>query len=212
MDFASQQRNPAKHVVSIAAVILLHVFVVYALVSGLARKVVEVIRAPIETKVIEEQVKPPPPPEIPLPPPPKMEAPPPPFIPPPEVQIQAPPQPAPTISVQSHTPPPVADIRPVAPVSEAPPRPPGPIAIRLVCPTMVQPTMPRKALQEGISGSVTARATIRGGRVVNVEIVKANPRGVFESAVRSAMLQYQCSASGDQEVIAVQDFDFKLTD
>jgi protein TonB len=209
MDFASQQRNPAKHVVSLAAVILLHVFVVYALVSGLARKVVDVIRAPIETKVIEEIVKQPPPPEIPLPPPPKMEAPPPPFIPPPEVQIQAPPQPAPTISVQSHTPPPATDIRPVAPVVEAP-KTNAPVSIKLACPTQVQPVMPRKAVQEGISGSVTAKVTIRGGKVVNVEIIKAQPRGVYESAVRSAMMQYQCNASGDQDVIAIQEFEFKL--
>ena len=43
MDYAQQQRNPAKHVVGIAVVILLHIALVYALVNGLARKVVEVI-------------------------------------------------------------------------------------------------------------------------------------------------------------------------
>lgn len=215
MDFAKQQRNPARHLLGIGAVVVLHILVVYALVSGLARKVVEVIKAPIETKVIEDVVKPPPPPEIPLPPPPKMEAPPPPFIPPPEVQVAAPPTPAPAITVTQNTPPPATQpMVPVAPPAPAPaPKPaPGPVAIRLVCPTMVQPTIPRKALQEGISGSVRARATIKGGKVVNVEIMRSQPRGVFDSAVRNAMQQYQCTTSGDQEVIAEQEFEFKVSD
>jgi protein TonB len=86
----------------------------------------------------------------------------------------------------------------------------APVSIKLACPTQVQPVMPRKAVQEGISGSVTAKVTIRGGKVVNVEIIKAQPRGVYESAVRSAMMQYQCNASGDQDVIAIQEFEFKL--
>jgi protein TonB len=87
MDFSKRQSDPRRHVVGLTVVILFHVAVVYALVTGLAKKVVEVIRAPIETKVIEEVRKPPPPPEIVVPPPPRLEAPPPPFIPPPEVQI-----------------------------------------------------------------------------------------------------------------------------
>jgi len=211
MDFARQQRNPAKHLIGISAVIVLHVLVIYALVSGLARKVVEIVRAPIETKVIEETVKPPPPPEIPVPPPPKLDAPPPPFIPPPEVVITQPPPVAPTITATQTPPPAAVDITPVAPT--APPAPPaGPVAIRLVCPTMVQPAMPRKALQEGISGAVTARARIKGGRVIAVEILKSQPRGLFDSAVRSAMSQYQCNSSGDQEVVAIQEFDFKVND
>ena len=40
MDFAKQQRNPARHLLGIGAVVVLHILVVYALVSGLARKVV----------------------------------------------------------------------------------------------------------------------------------------------------------------------------
>ncbi|MFD2270899.1 hypothetical protein ACFS07_06590 [Undibacterium arcticum] len=53
----------------------------------------EVIKQPIETKIIEEIKPPPPPPDKPLPPPPpKVLAPPPPFIPPPEVQVQQQPQ------------------------------------------------------------------------------------------------------------------------
>jgi protein TonB len=69
MDYAQQQRDPAKHLLGITTVALLHVFIVYALVTGLARKVVDVIKKPIETKIVEE-AKPPPPPPTTTPPPP----------------------------------------------------------------------------------------------------------------------------------------------
>ena len=75
MDF-TQNRNPTKHLTGIVFVVILHLAVGYALVTGLARKVVEVIKQPIETKIIEE-IKPPPP-DTPPPPPPKLATPPPP--------------------------------------------------------------------------------------------------------------------------------------
>ena len=146
----------------------------------------------------------------PLPPPPKLEAPPPPFIPPPEVVITQPPPPAPTITATPTPPPAAVEITPVAPT--APPAAPGPVSIRVVCPTQVQPTMPRKALQENISGSVTVRARIKGGKVIAVEIIKSQPRGLFDNAVRSAMSQYQCAASGDQEIVAIQEFQFTVNE
>ncbi|NJD87269.1 MAG: energy transducer TonB, partial [Betaproteobacteria bacterium] len=57
-DYRETQKSPAKHMPSIVLVGLLHLLVGYALVTGLARKVVEVIKAPIETKIIEEVKKP----------------------------------------------------------------------------------------------------------------------------------------------------------
>ena len=42
---------------------LFHAGIVYALVAGLVKKVVDVVRAPVKTQVIEE-IKKPPPPEI----------------------------------------------------------------------------------------------------------------------------------------------------
>jgi protein TonB len=48
--------------------------------------------------------------------------------------------------------------------------------------------------------------------VVNVEIVSAQPRGIFDAAVRNAMMQYVCQGSGDQEIFAEQIFDFKVVD
>ena len=112
MDFSQTQRDPTRRFVGLGAVLIFHIILVYALITGLARKVVEVVKGPIEVKVIEEVIKkPPPPPEL-LPPPPKLQAPPPPFIPPPEINIQPPPTPAPTIT---------------AVTPEAPPAPQAPV-------------------------------------------------------------------------------------
>ena len=214
MNFSERHADPRRHLVGLTFVILLHVLIVYALVTGLAKKVVDVVRAPIETKVIEEIKKPPPPPEIVLPPPPKLEAPPPPFIPPPEVQIATPPQQQPTISVTSSVPPPApVTIAPTAPVVVAPPVPPPPrpatMSIGVACTKQVQPSMPVKAIREGITGTVKAEATIKGGKVIEVRILHSFPRGVFDAAVRTAMMQYGCQ-SGDEEIKAEQTFDFKL--
>ena len=118
MDFG-QQRNPGKHMVGIGVVLGLHVLLGWALVSGLAQRMVEVIKAPIETKIIEEtKPRPPPPPPENLPPPPKFAPPPPSFVPPPEIVVNPPPTPAPTITVTREAPPP-------APVTIAPPPPPA---------------------------------------------------------------------------------------
>ena len=46
---------------------MLHVLIVWAMVTGLARKAVEVVKQPIVAQIIEE-VKPPPPPPPPPPP------------------------------------------------------------------------------------------------------------------------------------------------
>jgi protein TonB len=214
MNFSQRQADPRRHLVGLTVVILFHAFIVYALITGLAKKVVDVVRAPIETKVIEEIKKPPPPPEIVLPPPPKLEAPPPPYIPPPEVQIATPPPPQPTISVApSPVPPPPTPMTPTPPVVVAPPAPaprPTVVAIGVACATQVKPAMPVKAQREGITGSVRARATIKGGKVVAVEILSSQPRGIFDAAVRNAMMQYGCSAAGDEELKADQAFDFTL--
>lgn len=119
MDYAQQQRKPGKHVVGIAIVLVLHLFLGWALLNGLAQRLVEVIKGPLEAKIIEEVKPPPPPPPDNLPPPPKFAPPPPSFVPPPEVQVNAPPAPAPTITTTQVAP-------PAQPVVVAPPAPPAP--------------------------------------------------------------------------------------
>ena len=67
MDFAQRQRNPTRHLVGITIVVLLHVLVIYALLTGLARKAVDVIKKPLTATIIEEVKLPPPPPPPPPP-------------------------------------------------------------------------------------------------------------------------------------------------
>ncbi len=112
MDYAEDQFS-ARRIGGIAFVVLLHVGIIYALVTGLGEQAVQVLTKPLQAKIIQE-VKPPqlPPP----PPPPKLLKPPPPFIPPPLVQIAQPPPP-PVIQA-------VTRVKPVAPVPQ--PRPPAP--------------------------------------------------------------------------------------
>ena len=204
------QNDPKRQLAGIGSVILFHVVVIYALVSGLAQKVVDVVRAPIETKIIEEIKPPPPPPKLEIPPP-KIDLPPPPFVPPPEVTIAEPP-PAPAIAV-TPTPPEKVEIVPVPPPVVAPVAPPQPavVSVAVACPKRADPVMPAKAERDGISGSVQARLTVKGGKVVNVDIVKSTPRGVFDDAVRKAVLQYSCQDNGDQVVVALQTFEFAVS-
>src|SRR5438309_1741339 len=77
--------NNNRRVIGFGIVVFVHVFVVYALASGLAKMVVEKIKGPMETRLIEE-IKPET--EEPPPPPPKFQAPPPVYVSMPEFAIQ----------------------------------------------------------------------------------------------------------------------------
>lgn len=201
-------KDPARRVKGLIIVIALHVLIGYALVSGLARKGLNLIKKPLEAVVIQEVIIPPPPP----PPPPKkvevvkelpqVDAPPPPYVPPAEVTPQV--TTAPSI-VSVATPPP----KPAVIAPPPPPAPTGPrrTTIGLACPTQVPPEMPRKALQDGTTGVVKAQIRIKGGVIESVEIL-SGPR-VFHAAVKAAMMQYKCVTDA-AEIVATQEFDFKI--
>jgi periplasmic protein TonB len=213
-----QGSDPARRMAGWAVVILVHVFVGWALVSGTARRSLEIFQKPMpmEAAVIQEVIIPPPPPPPPPPPKkiarpepkqqPRVEAPPPPYVPPLEV---TPPVSTSAVAVQSLPTP------PIAPVVIAPPPPPAPPApapagaaeIGIACPIQVPPDMPRQALKDGTQGVVKAQALIKDGVVREVTIL-SGPR-VFHSPVRKAMLQYKCT-SGPGDVTATQEFVFKI--
>jgi len=69
--------------------------------------------------------------------------------------------------------------------------------------------MPRRAIEEGLIGTVRARALIQDGVVKEVTIL-SGPR-VFHAAVKAAMLQYKCD-SRSEAVSAEQSFDFRAVD
>ena len=186
MDYAQRQRNPAKHLPSIAMVVVLHIALGYALVNGLARKVVEVIKQPLETKIIEEIKKPPP--EAPPPPPPKLQQPPPPFIPPPEINIQVPiTQTAPTITTVTTVKPPPGP----PPKVEAPPAPQPLVRKEYKASYRVNPAFPRQAIQQGLNGRVVAWVHVApNGSVTNVEIRQSSNR-IFDREVVRALSQWK---------------------
>lgn len=176
MDYAQQQRNPSKHAVGIGVVIAMHVFVAWALMTGLAKKVVDVIKAPIETKLIEEIKPPPPPPPENLPPPPKFAPPPPSFVPPPEVQINNPP-PAPAITVTREAPPPEPVRIAPPPKPEAPPAPPAPAAPARTSPeinwALCKPEYPSAALRAETTGTTLMEFTMdTSGKITSATVIK----------------------------------------
>lgn len=146
--------------VSLGAVALFHVFVIYAFASGLAHHLVEKIPVDIIAKVEPPKlpdVKPPPPP------PPEMVKPPPPFVPPPDIVIQNEAPSTNTITVQ-HT-------MAVPP----PPKPQGVSAPALVaggakCLTSYYPPIAIRLNQEGtttVAVHVGADGSVTGVDIVN---------------------------------------------
>ncbi len=193
MEYAEQQRKPGRHAVGIGIVLALHALLGYALVTGLAQRMVEVIKAPIETKIIEEVKPPPPPPPENLPPPPKFAPPPPSYVPPPEVQVTPPPTPQPVITTVTTPPPPapvtiapppspvVAPPAPPAPAPPpAPPAPPKPRAVARPAIANVQSCAPKAddypgpALKSEATGTTRIRFTVGSdGKMVNSEVIKS---------------------------------------
>ncbi|MBI5276545.1 MAG: energy transducer TonB [Burkholderiales bacterium] len=204
--------DPARRTAGWVAVIALHLFIAWALVTGTARKALEIVKKPMEAAVIQEVIIPPPPPPPPPPPkeivkaPPKVEAPPPPFVPP--AEVTPPPSNAPAIASVQTPPTAPAVIAPPAPPAPPAPAPVGPTRqeMGVACPTQVKPEMPRRAIQQRTEGVVRAQALIRNGKVVEVTIL-SGPQ-VFHSTVRDAMLQYQCVSGA--EVLATQEFAFRV--
>jgi protein TonB len=171
VDYATQQRNANKHPVGLGVVLVLHVVLGWALVNGLGRKIVEVIKAPIETKIIDEVKPPPPPPPENLPPPPKMAMPPPSFVPPPEVQV-ATPQQAPAITVTREAPPPApVNLSPAAPTQAPVAAPPAPraqaVAARIDVGSCEKPEYPAAASRAEATGTTKIRFVVDAQGVVS---------------------------------------------
>ncbi|MEK8051300.1 TonB family protein [Ideonella sp. DXS22W] len=213
MHLDSAQLPPRRSPVGFGIVVLLHVVLGWALMNGLARKVVEVIKAPIETKIIDEVKPPPPPPPENLPPPPKMAAPPPSFVPPPEVQV-ATPQQAPAITVTREAPPPAPVTVAPAPapaVVAAPPAPPAPPARPRVPVARVDvgkcvnyDDYPAAALRAEASGTTRLRLTVDPSGVVSKADVinSAGPTREHRLLDRAAVSQM---ASGTCKGVAATD-------
>jgi periplasmic protein TonB len=212
-EFGRKQQNPIRRYGGIGAVVVLHAVLIYALVNGLANKVVQVIQHPIETKIIEP-VKPPPPPPLPTVelPPPKFAPPPPPFVPPPEVPVQAPPQ-----QTIAHQAAPVVS----APVT-APPAPPAPVQqakpvsheVGVVCPNSdeIRSTIryPKEAQENGVTGDVLIEFVVDPqGHVTSERVAKSSDDDSLDSAAFNAVKKFNCISQGQPVRVQVP-FSFSL--
>jgi protein TonB len=203
MDFARRQRDPTRHLIGIAMVLLVHVLVIYGLVTGLARKAVEVIKKPLNATIVEEIKAPPPPP----PPPKKIEfkpPPPPAFVPPPDIPVVTAPSEN-AITMVAPTPP-AAPPPVIAPPAPPPPPPPAKPAI-VKNPGVVSRVdleYPSEAQRKGIEGTILAHVSVdEKGNATDVKIVQANPPSVmryFERATRDTLMQWKYSPTGEKYV------------
>lgn len=179
----TSSNDAGRHWTGLFAVILLHLVLVYALVNGLARKIVEVVRPPLETKVIEE-VKPPPE-KAPPPPPPKLAAPPPPFIPPPEVLVQVP-QTAPTITAVTRVKPTEPVPPPAAPVVAT--RAPVRVAAVVQANSCEKPSYPAASLRAGETGVVLLNFLIDlDGSVLDSKVERSSGYRRLDEAARGGL-------------------------
>jgi periplasmic protein TonB len=183
-------RASGRRLTGLVVTVAFHILLVYAVMTGLARKIVEVVRPPLETKIIEE-VKTPPPDKPPPPPPPKLVAPPPPFIPPPEVVVQVPVQPAPAITAVVPTPPPAPIPPPAAP---APTPAPQPVHVPVRTPPVVQaascekPPYPSAARRANETGTVLLTFLIdTNGSVVESKVERSSGSRRLDEAARQGL-------------------------
>jgi periplasmic protein TonB len=210
MNYAQQQRDPRRHLFGIGSVILIHVIVVYALLNGLARKVVEVFKKPLEVSIIEEvklQPPPPPPPPSKVLRPPSKVAPPPAYVPPPEVAVATPPANVVTAVTQAPPAPPA----PPAPAVEAPR--PAVVAVGIVCPNHLdvqsRVPYPAQAVRLGLSGEVEVEFIVSAtGSVGEIGIVRSSNK-VFNNGAAAAVAQFRCVGQGRPVKVRVP-FVFRL--
>ena len=218
MDYRFQTRDPSRRLKGIAIVVVLHAFLGYALVSGLARKGLNFVKKPLEAVVIQEVIIPPPPPP---PPPkkiekpvamPKLDAPPPPYVPPPEFTVTAPAPPAVMAAPTTSVPPPTTTVAATpapAPVA-APVAKPTKVTAGMVCTKMAKPEMP--SLSWSGEALYKVVATVKAGRVANIEVTSLRS-GVDRKAQRALIAAIETTLKESYECpgdhVFEQEFQFK---
>lgn len=177
MAYADQTMSGNK-ITALVIVALIHVFVGYALVTGLAYEAAKKVLQKVTTVDIKEDK----PKEEPPPPPPqkKLDTPPPPVAPPVKINVAtAPPQIA-TVTVAPPPAPPVVLAAPAAPPAPpAPPAPKGPTsgAVPKSNPGgwATDADYPQKALREERAGTTGFRLTVGAdGRVVDCTVTSSS--------------------------------------
>jgi protein TonB len=206
--YATDTSFVSRRAIVFFAIVAFHVLIVWALASGLARKVVETIAPPIETDIIEEldQREEPPPP-----PPPEMERPPV-EVPPPEVSIDIPMETSTAIQDVTDRPP--------------PPRPPPPPRVvqrtaasvdqrRSPATDEYYPPASRRANEEGVS-TIRVCVTPEGRSSGTATVTKTSGHSrLDEAAVKWAQrARYKPATEDGKPVEDCTQFNvrFRLTD
>ncbi|WP_081590475.1 energy transducer TonB [Blastomonas sp. AAP53] len=184
MAYADQQASGNK-IVSLVVVALIHIVVIYALVTGLAYSAVKSVAeklnvVDVEEEVIEPEEPPPPPPDQPITPPPVVTPPP---------IVRTPPTSAPVITT-TQTPPPVFTPTPIVAPPPAPPAPPpAPSKASGASPrgnpgNWATPNdYPARALREERAGTTRFRVSIGpDGRVTGCEITGSSGHADLDEA------------------------------
>lgn len=188
-DYASRQRKPTKHLVGLGLVVLLHLLLLWAINSGLARSFVKKLKGPVEAVLLEEQkpdIPPPPPP----PPPKNLPPPPPSYVPPVEVPVSAPPA-ANAIAAVSNTPQPPAPPSPLPVVAAAPAAPvrTGAVVNSANCEKPEYPSASRRLEEEG---TVSLRFLVGvDGKVIQAEVDKSSGFRRLDEAARAGLAKCQ---------------------
>ncbi|WP_176041040.1 energy transducer TonB [Burkholderia stabilis] len=215
--YGANRQGTARRYAGIVVVLLLHVVFVYALLNGLASKVVQAIQNPVEVHILKP-VKPPPPPPIPIvklaPPtpaaPPKRVAP---YVPKPEVPVVA--QPVRTIEHQAEQPAPVAPPAPPAPIAPPAAAVAKPVSHEagVVCPNSdkVRAAMvyPEEAQNNNITGDVLISFVVDPQGRVTEEKVERSADPLLDRAAFNAVKKFNCVSQGQPVRVQVP-FSFNL--
>ena len=163
------------------SVVVLHAVIIYALATGLGRQVVEVIRAPLETRVIDEAK--PPPEKLPPPPMPKLAPPPPAFVPLPEFKVQT----APSNNA-------IREVVTAKPAVEVPFAPPAPAEVKHVPPSAnaakpcASPQYPSISRRMEETGTVVLGLLVDvDGRVLDSKVQQSTGSPRLDNAAREAV-------------------------
>jgi len=155
----SKTNSGSRHAIGFGAVVILHVLIIWALKAGLATSLIEAIKGPMETKMIEEEkvekVAPPPPP-------PKFEAPPPSAVIPVDIAVEAPIESGDSSINTKNT------VKAAAPPATVPPRsnPRRPVT---------QPEYPPTSKRLGEVGTVVMLLTVdESGKVIEAQVDKSS--------------------------------------
>ena len=185
----ADQKMSGNRVTALIVVAILHIILVYALVTGLAYSAFQKVKERVETFDVKEEK----PPEEPPPPPPDQAPPPPIVAPPPPITFT---RPAPVLDVVREAPPP-----PPAIVFTAPPAaPPPPVASKArgakpkgqgSWAARIQDNYPSAALRKEIEGTDGVRVTIGpDGRVSACSVSGSSGSGDLDSAACDGMTRY----------------------